>query len=359
MANNQVSSQARGIVVILQGKAWVVSAEGVRKTLQVGDEVQEGQKIITEDGTRLELALPNGQPLLLTSGRELLIEGNLLGTDPSDKTDAAISDLNSGAAQIAKTLAGTGDLSLELDPTAAGLAGGQSSESHSFVRVLRIEEELEPLSIERSAQAVTSEILPFGAPVVDVPSVVSSVSSPSVVEGGNLDFVVTLSNASSTPTIVTLTPSSGTGSNGAVLGIDTAPAPTEVSFDGGVTYTPISGASITVPAGNTSFIVRLPTTLDGLIEPTETISLGAATPSNAGPVVATASILDAAAPSVSISGASDVNEAAGTVTYTVTLSAPSLASVSVNYTTSDVTASAGSDYELTTGTGNICSGRNQ
>ncbi len=152
MANNQVSAQARGIVVILQGKAWVVNAEGVRKALQVGDEVQEGQTVITEDGARLELALPNGQPLVVASGRELLIEGNLLGTDPTDNTDAAIADLNSGAAQIARTLAGTGDLSLELDPTAAGLAGGQTSEAHSFVRILRIEENLSPLSLDRAGE---------------------------------------------------------------------------------------------------------------------------------------------------------------------------------------------------------------
>jgi hypothetical protein len=61
MATHQVSAQARGIVVILQGKAWVVDASGDRRSLHVGDEVQEGQRLITDDGTRLELALPNGQ----------------------------------------------------------------------------------------------------------------------------------------------------------------------------------------------------------------------------------------------------------------------------------------------------------
>ncbi|WP_296448248.1 retention module-containing protein, partial [Rhodoferax sp. UBA5149] len=154
MATNQVSAQARGVVVLLQGKAWVVNADGIRKSLQVGDEVQAGQKIVTEDQTRLELALPNGQPLMVEAGRELLIEGSLLGTEPTDKTEAALNDLNSGSAQLAKVIAAGGDLFTELDPTAAGLAGGDSSDSHSFVRVLRISEELTPLALERDAQSI-------------------------------------------------------------------------------------------------------------------------------------------------------------------------------------------------------------
>ena len=35
MATNQVSAQARGVVVVLQGKAWVVNAAGQR-VAQVG-----------------------------------------------------------------------------------------------------------------------------------------------------------------------------------------------------------------------------------------------------------------------------------------------------------------------------------
>ena len=122
MATNQVSAQARGIVVILEGKAWLVDANGNRRALKVGDEVQEGQQIVTEDGTRLELALPNGQPLIVTSGRELLIDANLLGTASTDKSEASLVDLNSGAAEVARIIASGGDLSTQLDAT-AGCAG--------------------------------------------------------------------------------------------------------------------------------------------------------------------------------------------------------------------------------------------
>ena len=155
MATNQVSAQARGLVVVLQGKAWLVNAAGQRVELKVGDEVQEGQVVITDAGTRLELALPNGEPLAVAAGRELLIDANLLGTAPQDRTEAALQDLNSGAAQVARVIAAGGDLSTELDPTAAGLSGGDGSESHGFVRVLRIDESLSPL--EQTSTSTSSQ----------------------------------------------------------------------------------------------------------------------------------------------------------------------------------------------------------
>ncbi|MEN9466154.1 MAG: hypothetical protein RL081_155 [Pseudomonadota bacterium] len=159
MATNQNLSQARGVVVVLQGKAWVVNADGIRKPLQVGDEVQEGQQVITEDGARLELALPNGQAVVIHSGRELLIDKDLLGISPTDKSEASLKDLNSGAAEVDRIIANGGDLSGELDPTAAGLTGGGNSEAHSFVRVLRIQEVLAPLGIEGTADQTNNDPL--------------------------------------------------------------------------------------------------------------------------------------------------------------------------------------------------------
>ncbi|HPW28393.1 MAG TPA: retention module-containing protein, partial [Rhodoferax sp.] len=158
MATTPISAQARGIVVILQGKAWVVDANGNRRPLKVGDEVQEGQQIVTEDGARLELALPNGQPLSIPSGRELLIDATLLGSAPVDKSDAALLNLNGGSAEVAKIIAAGGDLSAELESTAAGFTGGDGSDAHSFVRLLRIQEALAPLSIDRADQPAATSV---------------------------------------------------------------------------------------------------------------------------------------------------------------------------------------------------------
>ena len=180
---------------------------------------------------------------------------------------------------------------------------------------------------------------------------VSAITSPTIAEGGNLDFTVTLSNASTTPTTVTLTPASGT----ATLGTDTG-TPIQVSFDGGATWSTVSGPSVSVPAGSTSFIVRVPTTNDTLGEASENISLAASTPQNVGVVTGTGTITDNDTPVVNISGPVNYNEAAGTATFTVTLSNASTQAVSVNYASANGTATAGSDYANTTGTLNFAAG---
>ncbi|MDI1298135.1 retention module-containing protein [Methylotenera sp.] len=184
-----------------------------------------------------------------------------------------------------------------------------------------------------------------GGPDDDRPAV-QLVSSPSVVEGGNLDYIVNLTHPSTTPTVVTLTPSSGTGT----LGTDTS-NPIQVSFDGGLTFTTVSGATVTVPAGVTSFVTRIPTVNDNISEPNETILLNASTPQNATPVQGTGTITDNdGTPSLSLTGPAVVNEAAGTITYTVTLSNPSASPVTVAYGTASGTATSGTDFTSTPGT---------
>src|SRR6185437_14372354 len=119
-------------------------------------------------------------------------------------------------------------------------------------------------------------------------------------------------------------------------GVDTG-APL-VSFDGGAHFTPIGSvgtdgtATITVPANTPAdqIVVRVPTTADNITEQAETFKLTASTPNNATPSEGTGTITDTTGqPTLSISGPTDVNEAAGTLTYTVKLSNPSDTAVTV------------------------------
>jgi hypothetical protein len=174
--------------------------------------------------------------------------------------------------------------------------------------------------------------------------VVSSISNPSVTEGGNLVFTVTLSGVASVNTPVSVNASSGT----AILGVDTTSGQ-EFSVDGGLNWSPLNGAVI-VPVGSSSFQVRVSTTVDGLLEGNETITLSAATAQNASPINGTGTIIDGAVPTLSISGPSSVNESAGVVSYTISLSSANTVPVSVSYSTNNGTALAGSDYALSAGT---------
>jgi large repetitive protein len=116
------------------------------------------------------------------------------------------------------------------------------------------------------------------------PASILSVGNSSVTEGGKEVFTVNLT-ANNAPTQVKLTLADGTASGGA----DYAPA-LEVSLDGGVTYQPVTGDTVTVPGGTASFLVRNATIDDTNFEPTETYTLTAA--ANGTQAVGTGTILD-------------------------------------------------------------------
>ncbi|WP_193747488.1 retention module-containing protein, partial [Cellvibrio sp. OA-2007] len=172
----------------------------------------------------------------------------------------------------------------------------------------------------------------------DSATTVSSVSSPSVIEGGDLVYSIALSNPSASTT--SLAYSLGGGSASATdYGTPT--------FNNGVT---LVGGNLIIPAGVTSFTVTLPTVDDALNETAETVPL------TIGGVTGTGTITDNdAVPSLSIDSVS-VNENAGTATFTVTLSAASGQVVGVNYATSNGSATQPSDYTSTSGTLSFAAG---
>src|SRR5206468_3142185 len=105
--------------------------------------------------------------------------------------------------------------------------------------------------------------------------------------------------------------------------------------------------------------VRTPINNDTLNEAAETFTLTATrtagTTTNAS-VVGTATINDNdAVPSLVINDV-NINEGAGTATFTVALSAASGLPISVNYATNNGTALAGSDYTSGSGTLNFAAG---
>ncbi|NYG34495.1 type I secretion C-terminal target domain-containing protein [Sphaerotilus montanus] len=165
---------------------------------------------------------------------------------------------------------------------------------------------------------------------------VGTVSSPAAREGEPLDFTITLTTTSTTPTVLDVTPRSGSGTVGADTG------PLEVSFDGGKTFTTVTDGKVTVPPGTDTLIVRVPTLPDSDPETSETIFLDVKAPADPAPVYGTGTIEDV--PLVSIAGPAAVDEAIGNATYTVTLNHAATVPVSVTVKTVEGVALAGSDY---------------
>jgi hypothetical protein len=147
---------------------------------------------------------------------------------------------------------------------------------------------------------------------------------------------VTLSAQSSFPITVNYATSNGT-------------AETPADYGGG-------SGSLSFAPGTTTVQVTVPVAgdvLDEVLNETFNVNLSAATNASIGDALGVGTITDDdATPTLVISNVSIAEPVSGTATATfnVTLSAPSGRTVSVNFTTQNVTAAAGADYTATNGT---------
>ncbi|WP_148714754.1 retention module-containing protein [Chitinolyticbacter meiyuanensis] len=130
-------------IVRILGAAYVRDADGKLTALKPGDQLTEQQVLVTAADGSVVLLLPNGEQVTVGADRSVLIDGTLLGTAPADPVDAALAEVNAETAKVEQLLAQGGDLSTELDPTAAGLTAGGQESGHSFVRLMRIVESLD------------------------------------------------------------------------------------------------------------------------------------------------------------------------------------------------------------------------
>ncbi|SDD06044.1 Calx-beta domain-containing protein [Pedobacter soli] len=195
-----------------------------------------------------------------------------------------------------------------------------------------------------SNPSVTASTTPASINITDNDTAVATIAAgtPGNENGPvNGTFTVTLSNPSAQPTTITYT-LGGTATEGS-------------------DYSTIVTKTITIPAGQTTGTITIPVLTDNLVEGVETVIATLATSGN--PLVsvsntpATINILDNNTASVSISATpTSVDEAAGTATFTVTLSAAVQNAFSVDYATANGTATAGSDYTATSGTLNFPAG---
>jgi chitinase len=200
----------------------------------------------------------------------------------------------------------------------------------------------------RSSRFPLGTCIRTGASLADVgqnavetaPSI--SVDSPSVAEGaGPLSFTVSIDAAA-----------------GVDVNVDYATADGSA---GAGDYTAQTGTA-TIPAGETSTTVDVPVLDDAIAEGSEdlTLTLSNEVHGTLGTASGTGTITDDdAVPAVSIADASVVEGNSGTtnLTFTVSLTGLSSSDVSVDYRTSDATASAPSDYVADAGTLTVPAGQ--
>jgi hypothetical protein len=173
---------------------------------------------------------------------------------------------------------------------------------------------------------------------------VLSISDTSASEGEMLSFTIQLSGASATETPVRLALANGSADSSDFSD------KLQASFDGGVTFSNVVGTSVNVPAGVTSFEVRVASTEDSQVEADETFTLQAS--ANGGSATGTAVIQNDDAPPPPVQATvvcvSSVTANEGDpLQFEVQLSDASTVTTNVNLTLTNGTATGGLDFATT------------
>ncbi|WP_138988724.1 retention module-containing protein, partial [Neptunomonas concharum] len=210
-----------------------------------------------------------------------------------------------------------------------------------------------------------------------------TVAIQNVVGGGSVDLSVSGSAGEVTTSIVDETVSgpedtalvSITGAQSITEGDTSAPFTVSVNQPAGDVTSPITVslvytgvavdgtdftgvAEVTIPAGSNSIDFTVDTLADSLVEGSESliITIGSINDTNFENIEAdpsaesvSSSIVESSGVQISVNDVT-VNEDAGSMTFTVTLSNPSTSPVTVDYATQDGTATAGFDYGAVSGT---------
>ncbi|MDR0576581.1 MAG: retention module-containing protein, partial [Candidatus Accumulibacter sp.] len=136
-------------VSAVQGQAFAKGENGATRPLQVGDYLYEGEVIIAGANGYVDLATLDGQSFTLGANETLTLDAEALGqTTAADSGAARVG--GDEFSRIVTALNAGQNLDDLLEETAAGAggAGGDAGGGPSFVRLLRISEDVTPLNYE-------------------------------------------------------------------------------------------------------------------------------------------------------------------------------------------------------------------
>ena len=309
----------------------------------------------------VNLTLGNPDPAVLGEPSSAVL--TIVDDDPTPTvqfSDNAFSvDEGAGAATITATLSGGSELTVTVNYTATNITALAGSDYVTTTGTLTFTQgvitqtftvPILPDALDEPDETVDLRLgnpdqASLGSPVEAVLTILDDDPTPTIQFSPNVYSV----NESGSATItVTLSAPSGQS-----VAVDYATV--DGTATGGVDYTSIPTTTLTFNPEVITQTFSVVIKTDALDEADETINLTLENPDDATLgllATATVTIVDNdPAPTVQFSGASySVNEGAGAATITATLSAASGQTVTVNYTTTDGTALAGSDYVTATGT---------
>ncbi|EPW6408982.1 Calx-beta domain-containing protein, partial [Vibrio vulnificus] len=267
------------------GRIVVLDLNGNIKILAPGQAIAPGELVIETleetDVPQFRIATDAGETNI-TDDIQQIFAALEEGQDPTQLGDdfATAAGETGGSSLVAGgTISRTGAESLaSTDFSTQGLQALGLSETQS-------------LALANQLRAFNDQIT-IVEPTPDERPAVSSISNPTVSEGDNATFDVSLSNASTTETIVTLT----LADDSATAGSDFTSTEVTITYQDGTTQTVAANGNgtfdVAIPAGDTAFSVSVQTTDDNVFEGDETFTLSGRTATQSSAVTGTATITD-------------------------------------------------------------------
>ena len=328
------SAQAIAHVVSIKGEAYARALDGSMRLLKTGDQIYVGETLVTAKDAQLVVAFKDGQQMTVLPNESFQMAPEVAHDFQPNPDQAAISTAEINT--VIQAIEQGGNLDQLLEETAAGLGGaGGENGGNSFVRLLRIVEEVTPL--EYQYEPTQEPVLqPFDGAIGNaVPEevVTISISGPaSVVEG-------------ETTTVYTISVDKALGSD-LTVDVVTGHVTTE---DGD--YIPVV-TTVTILAGATSTTLTVDTTDDAYAEGPESFTVSISNPQGGGSeklVLGTASVTTTIQDGPANEPPNDPDDVA-----TVTLSGPAtvVEGESASYTVSIDKAPA-TDMTVTVVTGHV------
>ncbi|AFU43992.1 structural toxin [Acidovorax sp. KKS102] len=166
MSTVTTTASATGTITALIGEAFIRLPSGQLRALKVGDVIQEGQRVVTTDGSILEMRTPTGD-ISVAGPRDVIADAEMLGSAPvPERSEAAVSAEGSAAIdRVIQSLERGEDPLQGLESTAVGLSGGGASEGHSFVQLDRIDEGVQDINTTSSSSQQSESTNPTPEPV--------------------------------------------------------------------------------------------------------------------------------------------------------------------------------------------------
>ena len=140
-----------GRVVAMTGEAFVIAANGNKRKLHLGDQVELGDTIETPRGVDVDLELNGGRVIHIVAEQQVWLNAAITETTQPSELDSAV-DLAT-IDTVIKAIESGNDIGDVIEETAAGPSGATIAYGFGFVDLLRFDSDLTANSFNSSAAA--------------------------------------------------------------------------------------------------------------------------------------------------------------------------------------------------------------